>query len=339
MTVVISVVDDKQAWEDFVGGQPHACFLQSWNWGAFNEALGDKKFPLGFHEDGKLVGAAMVTMTRARRGSFLACAAGPLIDWRRPELFIQLTEHLKRLAKAEGAWFIRVRPAIDEDDPAVAVFSKLGYRDAPIHMHAETTLELDITRPEEEVLAGLRKTTRYEIRRAEKLSVHVTQSSDEADVEILHRLQGETVERHGFVPFSLDYLRKQFQSFIGDDQVRLFLAEYEGQTIAAAMIMFHAGMAVYHYGASSNQHSKVPASHLVQWEAIKEAQRRGCHTYNFWGIAKTDDPSHPWAGLTLFKRGFGGRRVDYAHARDLPTSPLYKMTEMIEGVRRRRRRL
>ena len=67
----------------------------------------------------------------------------------------------------------------------------------------------------------------------------------------------------------------------------------------------------------------VPAAHAVQWRSIQEAQRRGATRYNFWGIARADQPRHPFAGITIFKKGFGGYPQDYMHAQDLPLNLKY----------------
>ena len=43
------------------------------------------------------------------------------------------------------------------------------------------------------------------------------------------------------------------------------------------------------------------ASYLLQWEAVKEAKKRGCKTYDFLGIADPKDEKSPLAGVTDFK--------------------------------------
>ena len=63
---------------------------------------------------------------------------------------------------------------------------------------------------------------------------------------------------------------------------------------------------------------------MLQWEIIKEAKRRGCKLYDFWGyIDPKASPKHPWAGPTLFKMGFGGRAYEYVKTQDLPLSKKY----------------
>jgi len=83
--------------------------------------------------------------------------------------------------------------------------------------------------------------------------------------------------------------------------------------------------------------SKIPASYVVQWRSILEARKRGINLYNFYGIAPDDKPNHPWRGITLFKKGFGGREINYIHAHDLPVSPMYLVPRTIEAIRTKMR--
>ena len=76
---------------------------------------------------------------------------------------------------------------------------------------------------------------------------------------------------------------------------------------------------------------------MVQWEIIKEAKRRGCALYNFWGIAPEGAGDHPWAGLSLFKKGFGGFSEEYIRTQDFPVSKKYWITYAIEHMRKWKR--
>ena len=115
--------------------------------------------------------------------------------------------------------------------------------------------------------------------------------------------------------------------------------------VSGAIVIFWQNMAFYHHGASVSG-QKVPVSYLLQWEAIKEAKKRGCQFYNFWGIApdvkEKEDVArsrHPWAGLSLFKMGFGGYRKEYVKTQDLPLSVKYIFNYLIEKARKAKRGL
>jgi len=342
-------IKDKKIWDEFIMSQPAHTFLHSWAWGEFNEATGDKVWrlgisnPSGLGPDG-LVAAALIIKVHARRGNFLFIPHGPVLASGEQilnfkfSLFKQLVEKLREIAKQEKVSFIRISPLLEDTQENKDLFREMGFRPAPIHMHAETTWTLNLTPTEDELLMAMRKTTRNLIRRAQKDGVEVKTGTSDKDVEIFYDLYKETVRKHNFIPFSLTYIRNQVKIFSQDNNACVFIARHSGQPLASSIIMFYGDSAFYHHGASTQ--SKIPAAYLLQWAAIREAKRRGHKFYNFWGIIKEDVPlKHPWQGITLFKKGFGGFQVDYLRARDMPTSWKYWINWTIETIRKKVRHL
>lgn len=337
--MTIKPVENQKTWEEFALSQKPNIFLQSWNWGQFHQNLGEKIFRLGFWEGKKLTGLALLIKEEAKRGTYLSCPGGPLIDWQKESHFKIFVDQLKKIGRQERVVFVRIRPSLLSLPENKKLFKKAGFFPAPMHMHAETTWQLDLTPSQAELLKKMRKSTRYSLKRAQKEGVKIETSQDSKDIDLLYRLQIQTARRHHFVPFSREFLKEQFKTFAKDNQALLFLARYRNQVQAASLIIFYGDTAVYHYSGSSPRFPQIPSSHLIQWEAIKEAQKRGCRVYNFWGIAPTANPRHRFAGVTTFKKGFGGYRVDYLHAQDLPLKKQYSLTFAFETARRLSRRL
>lgn len=270
----IRIVESKKVWEDFLEERKPHTFLQSWNWGEFNESSGHKIFRLGIREKDKLAGVALVVKIVAKRGSFLFCPHGPVLANLNLIALKTLTEYLKKLAQEERARFIRISPLMLNTSENKASFKNLLFRDAPIHMQAELVWLLDLSPSEEELLANMRKTTRYSIRKAQNEGVEIKTSSDSLDVQKFYSLYRETVSRHRFVPFSPDYIQREFASFVKESKALWFFGKYNGEIVSAAMIIFTNGGAFYHHGASIQRYSNIPVSYLVQWAVIKEAKRR-----------------------------------------------------------------
>jgi len=93
----------------------------------------------------------------------------------------------------------------------------------------------------------------------------------------------------------------------------------------------------YHHGASTHKYPKIPASYLLQWTAITDSLKRGDNIYSFWGIAPDGAKKHPFAGVTLFKKGFGGEMLELVHCMDIPISKRYYLTRAFETYRKWRR--
>jgi peptidoglycan pentaglycine glycine transferase (the first glycine) len=327
-------IKDKDVWEKFVLSFPAASFLQSWHWGEVHSALGKKIFRLGFFEKQKLTGACLLIKQEAKRGFYLECPGGPLIDWAKPIYQEEFLKQIKEIGLSENCVFVRVRPQILETLANRLLFKKVGFVPAPMHLHAELTIQLDLSKNEEQLLRGMRKNTRYLVKKAIKENLMVEQSTDLKDIEALYQLQLETVQRSHFTPFTKRFFLEEFKAFLKDDQIRLFKGIYKNKILAAALIVFYGQEAVYHYSGSSLRFRKIPVSYALQWAAIKEAKRRGCQRYNFWGVAPLNKPKHRFAGVSLFKRGFGGEEVNYLHAHDLPLNLRYGLVYIFETLRR-----
>lgn len=327
------IITDKKIWEKFLLASDQVTFLQSWNWGMFHENLGHKIFRIGIYQQQKLIGLILAIKICAKRGTYLEIPGGPILNWQKQTVIDQVFNYLKSLAKKEKAVFIRIRPNI-------IITPKLNLVKAPMHLHAENTWVLDLNKTPEQLLAGMRKNTRYSIKKAEKLGVTVIESTAQKDIDKLYQLQLAVVSRQHFTPFSYQYLLTQFQAFVKDGQIKIFKAIYQEKILAISFIIFYGDEAVYHYSGSSDELRQIPASYALQWQAILTAKQLGFKRYNFWGIASNNNPRHRFAGVTLFKIGFGGRGINYFPAHDLIVNHwLYWPTYIFEALRKKLRRL
>lgn len=286
-----------------------------------------------------LEGAVLVILVAARRGRFLFVPHGPIINNQlliinnsHPSWFQTFVDYMKRIAHEENCAFIRISSLLLKTPENEETFSDLDFRAAPIHMHAETTWVLDTTVSEDHILTGMRKTTRYLVRRGEKDGVEVTNGNGPDLLREFYMLYTRTAARQHFVPFSFDHITREAAAF-GEYGARVYLAKQKGEALAGALIVFYGDRAFYHHGASLHHPT---ASYLLQWRIIQEAKARGIKEYNFWGVDFRSN--HPWRGVTLFKTGFGGTAREYVRAQDLPIRFSYWFNFIIETFRRIRRR-
>jgi lipid II:glycine glycyltransferase (peptidoglycan interpeptide bridge formation enzyme) len=372
----IKEINQKKDWDRFFNLVDSPTFLQSWEWGKFQESLGYPTIRTGIYDDQQLIAIAQVIKIKAKRGNFLFIPHGPLFKPKTPSKKIKmiikaLINYLEKIAKKEGYSLIRIAPILINTPQNQLIFKQLGFKTAPIYMHAETIWQLPLTSAEEVILANMRKTTRYLIKKAIRENVNVEKRLDEQAVDDFYQIYEETARRENFVPFSKEYIKKEFAAFKKTGNA-LFLfsninksnncdthfeATWEVRSeastptgaekcgvekipIASALIIFTKSTAFYHQGASL--HTKVPATYLLQWEAIKEAKKRGCSYYNFWGIYDEENQRTPksWQGLTLFKTGFGGEKIAYLPTQDYIINPFkYQITFLWEKLLLLRRKI
>jgi len=340
----IQEINDKGMWEDFLGNSSgQECsptsFIQSWNWGEFSKKMGQKIYRLGIYQNTNagttMVGIALGILIKAKRGKYLHFRHGPVINWKDQELVKFVLDYFEKLAKTEGASFVRISPLITYSQ--VKQLPELMKRSKTSQMHnvdSEETWILDLNKTEEELLANMRKNTRYSIRKAEKMGVKIIKTKDSKYLDEFWNIMMDTVKRQKWTFYSKEYIKNEFEIFAQDDKALLFLASYNNKLIAGSMFIYDHNQSAYHHSGALTEFRNVPASYMIQWEAIKEAKARGLKRHNFWGLPLTKnnqlDMHDPWTGVGLFKVGFGGHAERWAHARDIPVSWKYWTTHYYE---------
>lgn len=173
------------------------------------------------------------------------------------------------------------------------------------------TLQVDLTRPLEEIVSRFNKQTRYELRLAEKNQLQVENS---ADIEAFIKMWHQNAFQKGFwIPFGRE-IRRLYQSF--QDNRWLLLTKDETGYLAGALILLTDQTAAYFSAASTSRGRQLAAPTLIILKAMQMAKARGCRVFDFEGLKDDRDPNtKSWSGFTHFKKGFGGKEVEYPLAK------------------------
>ncbi len=185
-------------------------------------------------------------------------------------------------------------------------------------VQARYILRLDVKgKTEEEVMASFHPKTRYNTRLAARKGVTIEIKGSEA-CEEFHDLMLVTGERDNFATRDTSYFKRIMDAF-GDD-ARIYLAKYDGKTIAGALDVLCGDKVWYVYGASSNEYRNVMPNYLVQWEMIKWAIENNCSCYDFRG--GYPDEENPLHGIFKFKIGFTNEYMELMGEADLVINKL-----------------
>lgn len=323
--------------------------LQSWAWGELKSRFGWTALRLRVAE-----AAAQILFRRLPFGLTIAYVPkGPILDWsdslqcqalfsiihaeaqKRRAVFLKVEPDLWSVADCPGAAGQPPELPSKRSQVAIDFLQEAGFVLADA-IQPRTSLMVDISGPEEMILAAMKQKTRYNIRLAEKKGVTVRRGSPD-DLVTFHRLALTTAERNDFGVHSLDYYQTAYSLF-SPDRCALLLAEFEAKPLAALLVFRHSEEAYYFYGASANEHRRLMAPYLIQWRAMNWAKSRGCTHYDLWGIPEAGparlEAEFPhrhdglW-GVYRFKRGFGGRWRQSIGAYDyVYSSALYKLYKL-----------
>lgn len=332
----LTQVQSPDEWHTAITKLPYAQLLQSWAWGAFKARWGWTFTPLLWLDGAdEPVAAALVLKRKLSRLPFsiLYVPKGPLLDYSNVPLREQVLQDLQQYAKREWAIFLKLdadlprSQGLDPEEPLatgeafVVALRARGWLFSDDQIQFRNTVLLDIARPEPDILAAMKQKTRYNIRLAGRKGITVRPGTP-ADYPLIYQLYAETAERDGFAIRPGAYYADIWQTLQNGGLAQPLIAEFEGEPLAAVIVVQYADRAIYMYGASSGRERKRMPNYLLQWEAIRWAKAQGCTTYDFWGAPDNFDESDRLWGVWRFKSGFNGQITRHIGAWDYPAYPL-----------------
>jgi lipid II:glycine glycyltransferase (peptidoglycan interpeptide bridge formation enzyme) len=347
---------DGLTWNRWVAELPGAHILQTWQWGQVKSRYGWQPITQVWRDQDDRLSAAALVLCRtipilgsAARLKILYVPKGPLLrDWGDPGLRLQVINDLQTLAQRQGAIFIKIdpdvplgggfHPSLDhgEDPIGQALMADLkanGWLFSGEQVQFRNTVLIDLTAPEDELLARMKPKTRYNIRLAGRKGVRV-RSGTEADFGLLYQMFAETSLRDGFAIRENGYYKEAWGTFWREGMAEPLVAEVSGEPVAAIVLFHFDKKAWYLYGMSREVHREKMPNYLLQWEAMRRAKAYGCVCYDLWGAPDTFEETDPMWGVYRFKEGLGGVVVRHIGAWDLPVRPYaYRLyTEILPKV-------
>jgi len=309
---------------------PGAHLLQTWQWGELKSRYGWSVIPKTWQDDqGVTVAAALIlkkplSFKQFNTGySIFYVPRGPLLDWSNKQLVSSVLDDLEVLTRKHRAVFMKMDPELvvgrgvplsdnaTEEQTGRQALEALQARHwvfSRDQIQFRNTVWLDLDRPLDDILAGFKQKTRYNIRLAERKEVHIRRGSHE-DYEHLYKMYAETSLRDGFAIRNLQYYTDVWESFSQAGMLYILIAEYEGKPIAALFLFHHHQKSWYLYGMSKQEERERMPNHLLQWEAIKLAKQLECTRYDLWGAPDVFEPGDSMWGVYRFKEGFNGEVV------------------------------
>ncbi len=270
-------------------------FLQSQSWADFQKSLERKIWQINKN----LVIKHNLPLNKNYLYSPRICST--IASFNKQAEFGEFLSKVRQIAKNEKAIFFKLEFKNNISKRILKEFDlKKGKNIQP-----KKTLILNISKSEKELLNQMHKKTRYNIRLAKRKGVVVEKSQN---LEEFWKLLEQTSKRDKFSLHSKKYYKK----ILKVPGIELFLAKLNKKVVAANIVLFYKNCGVYLFGASNYKYRKLMSPFLLQWEQIKEAKKKGCKQYDFWGIDKKR-----WPGVTRFKKGFKGNEVEYPGAYDL----------------------
>jgi lipid II:glycine glycyltransferase (peptidoglycan interpeptide bridge formation enzyme) len=186
-----------------------------------------------------------------------------------------------------------------------------------------------LEKSEEEILKSMHQKTRYNIKLALKKGIVVKEIQNiKNNFDEFWSLMQETESRDDFRLHSKEHYQKMLN--LDSSLLKLIGAFYKDKLIAVNIVSFFGDMVTYVHGASSSENRNLMAPYALQWETIKIAKQKGYKYYDFNGIDE-----RKWPGVTRFKKGFSGYKINYLGTFDLVFNSMeYSIYKALRKLRR-----
>ena len=303
--------------------------LQAPFYGAWQQRAG-KQVVYFAARDGTAVAATGLAVRYDAPGgiSFFYCPYGPIVREWRPEFFGALRDFFAPIAIKHKATFVRF-----DNYPT-------GMRPVANHVAVTASLQpraewlLDISAPQDDTWMGLHKHARYNVRLAERANAKLEFFDPaKAPLDTFLELMRTTAGRDSFSLHQRKYYKAVLQSVPADSGF-VALCTIDNKPAAVALFAAYDNVMHYVFAGSSNDFRKIAPPYFVIWNAILEARKRSWHTLNFGGISD-DVKGTRLAGVTGFKKRFGGYRVEHPNPIDLVYNrPKYIAFRLYKRVKR-----
>jgi lipid II:glycine glycyltransferase (peptidoglycan interpeptide bridge formation enzyme) len=307
-------------WDNYLSTCPGGHHEQSSLWGEVKSHYGWKPVRIIFNKGKRIIGGAQIlTRSLGRWGKIGYVSRGPSGISDDPELTDLILRQLDSTsAKEKLAYLAVVLPYNGQGfEPGL---NRLGFRRKPDVLPPgevmTATLLLDLSPDVDSLMAGMRMSTRQNVRRAVKRGVTVREGGAH-DVETFRELMWALCKRRGISPspHQKGFFERLWNAFHPAGYVRLFMAELDGRVVSAGLTFpFGDTVRIWKIGWAGDQAKSSP-NELLYWEAIRWSKLNGYRFFDFVSIEnslartlKTGDPVD-WSsikGPSNFKLGFGG---------------------------------
>ena len=292
--------------ENLYGDNP----FQSSAWGEYKKNWGwEPQRWVASNENQEVVGSLQLLKKPLPMGrSLLWAPGGPLFDFQRmaPEDFkILISAGLREICRMNRAVYARFYSFQSPSPPMVRGFSDLG-RTPSRRLGSGTTVEVDLSLSEEQLLSGMARKHRYLVRRFGGNSIQWHWGKDDALINNLESLHREMSSRKNVLATKNEDSRSLVSAF--QDNILILIGSLGREAVTGCMVLLKGRSAFYWRAATTPKGREISAAYPMIFQLFKLLKARAIEHFDFGGILPRSPSA---AGINHFKKGFGGKVVEY----------------------------
>ncbi|MFH1393221.1 MAG: peptidoglycan bridge formation glycyltransferase FemA/FemB family protein [Patescibacteria group bacterium] len=306
----------------------NAPFTQAWFYGEWQEAMGRKVRRFEIHGNSETLGFFQIIKYPLIFGKNIlyiphAVVLRSFSEGGARSSFLKIfREKLTQVAIEENAIFVRSEIKCSPDK----FFKKTpSYALHSVYFQPKYEWILEIDKPENELLNGIPKKNRYDIRYAENKGImtEIFKNDLNSHLEDFYSLMEKTASRSNFNLHSKKYYENILLNCEENNNAFFVTAKQNDNIIAMNFVLIFGETAYVVFGGSDDKFKNLRAPRLVYWKGIIVAKDQGCKFYNF-GAVSSGGGYESYEGITEFKKGFGGKMLEHPDSYDLVIEPFWR---------------
>lgn len=302
--------------------KPDAPFTQAWFFGKWQEMMGRKARRFEIRNNTEIFGFfQMIKYPMFFWQSFLYIPHGPILqttNYFSDGFLKEFHKKLTDIAREENVIFIRFDLLPKTENNFEQYFKKTPI----VHYHSsyfqpKFEWRINIKKTEDELIGEMHPKTRYNIRLAGKkgVKIEIIKDNFEKYFSDFFKSLEETAGRDDFNLHPKIYYENIFKT-LDSKNAFLVVAKYGEKILLINLILLFGNTAYFVFGGSSGEYKNLMFSYLAQWEAVKEAKKRGFEIYNFGGV-DVEGIYKTFGGISTFKKRFGGELLEHSDSYDV----------------------
>lgn len=311
-------------WDAFVESTPGGHHAQTSLWAQVKRSLGWDAVRVVAREGDRIVGGVqLLTRHVGRFGAVAFAPRGPLLASHDSRVLDAVLDAVMQFGRAEGIRYIKLQPPVDRPDLVVAL-EKRGWVASGVEAAPSASVRVRLDRSEDEILAGMRRSTRRGARQAIDRGLRIRVGAED-DIQQLYAMIASTAERQEFHAYPLRYYEAMWRVFAERERALLLIGELDGEVLAAHLYLAFNDCVTAKAGGWSGRKTSVRPNAAMDWTAMRWGRDLGMQSFDFDGIsmsvAKALATGEPLAesdrsGVSEYKLGFGGTVMLFPSAVD-----------------------
>jgi hypothetical protein len=311
--------ETKKEWEDFWSVSEHSYPHQHHVYGEIEKAK--KRIPIYVlgRIGGKLSFIGLFSI-RPLWGKYYSdeavCLRGPVFDdldfgqW----CLQNIIQYFNKL----GVGSVRVGPnwTFPEAEKMEYSLFNLGFSiyETSLKLGRRSTGLVFIDRPDDELLMSFHKSTRYEIRRAERFNVVVRAADKNAEADIFYRQLKNMNRNRGVTCYTTKEFQTMYQAILKDKELGVIFNAYnEGNYLGGLLVLKGASVAYTVKFVVLNKMvmelKNLRLAPIAFWHGMLWAKKRGCRYLDLEGYSSNIEEAGHLKYIYEYKKGFNPTEI------------------------------